>query len=64
MWTCGHHSVQHPDKNLALQAFEGVEAIKEGINPATWMLEQTGSNVERKTGHDFAELFEQSDLAR
>ena len=47
-----------------LQGFEGVEAIQEGINPATWMLEQTGANVERKTGHDFAELFEQSDLNR
>ena len=53
-----------PDTAIVLQGFEGVEAIQEGINPATWMLEQTGSNVERKTGHDFAELFEQSDLAR
>ena len=51
-----------PETMLVLQAFEGVDAIQEGINPATWMLEVTGSNVERKIGKDFAELFEQSDL--
>ena len=45
-----------------MQAFEGIEPIKEGINPATWMLEQTGGNVERKIGKDFAELYEQSDI--
>ncbi len=44
------------------QAFEGIEPIKEGINPATWMLEQTGGNVERKLGKDFAELYEQSEI--
>lgn len=42
----------------------GVAKIKEGYNPATWMLEVTNSSVENQLGVDFADLYLKSDLYR
>lgn len=42
----------------------GVPKIKEGFNPATWMLEATSSAVELQLKIDFAEIYKQSSLFR
>lgn len=47
-----------------MQAAPGVEPIKEGLNPATWMLEQTTVGQEARLGVNFAEIYRQSDFAR
>jgi hypothetical protein len=47
-----------------VQAIPGVSKIKEGDNPATWMLEASNVSVESKLGVDFAEIFEKSSLYR
>ena len=47
-----------------MQAAPGVEAIKEGLNPATWMLEQTTVGQEQRLGVNFAEFYRQSNFAR
>ncbi|XP_023766493.1 pleiotropic drug resistance protein 2 [Lactuca sativa] len=55
----GHHS------NKLIEYFEsipGVNKIKQGQNPATWMLEVTSSAVETQLGVDFAEIYANSDL--
>ncbi|XP_057464053.1 pleiotropic drug resistance protein 2-like [Actinidia eriantha] len=55
----GRHS------HLLVEYFEsipGVPKIKEGNNPATWMLEVTSSAVEAQLDVDFAEIFAKSDL--
>ncbi|CAM6108621.1 unnamed protein product [Calypogeia fissa] len=44
------------------EAIPGVSPIKDGSNPATWMLEITTSNMERKLGIDFAEHYKNSEL--
>ncbi|CAM6028215.1 unnamed protein product [Sphagnum balticum] len=46
------------------EAIPGISKIKEGYNPATWMLEASSVPVENRLGVDFAELFEQSSLYR
>lgn len=48
-----------------IQYFEeipGVPKIKEGYNPATWMLEISSQAVESRLGVDFAEIFRSSAL--
>jgi len=40
----------------------GVPRIKDGYNPATWMLEITSPIVESQLHVDFAELYTKSDL--
>jgi hypothetical protein len=45
-----------------LQAIEGVPKISEDYNPATWMLEVANHSVESRTGQDFAELYNNSDM--
>ncbi|CAN1252375.1 Pleiotropic drug resistance protein 2 [Linum perenne] len=50
----GHHS-----SDLGII---GVEKIREGYNPAAWMLEVTSTSVEAKLGIDYAELYTNSDL--
>jgi len=40
----------------------GVPEIKDGYNPATWMLEITSPIVESQLGVDFGELYAKSDL--
>lgn len=46
------------------QSISGVNSIKNGYNPATWMLEVTTDAQESALGVDFAELFRGSDLYR
>lgn len=47
-----------------LQAIQGVPKIKEGYNPATWMLDVTSTAVEGQLDIDFAEVYANSDLYR
>nr|POE66839.1 pleiotropic drug resistance protein 1 [Quercus suber] len=50
-----------------IQYFEGIEGvskIKDGYNPATWMLEVTSSAHETTLGIDFANVYRNSDLYR
>ncbi|KAG6547995.1 hypothetical protein Mapa_010429 [Marchantia paleacea] len=44
------------------QALPGVPKIKEGYNPATWMLEVSSPAMEIKLNVDFAELYKSSNL--
>ena len=44
------------------QAIESVPKISEDYNPATWMLEVANHGVESRTGQDFAELYNNSDM--
>ncbi|KAK3219628.1 hypothetical protein Dsin_013598 [Dipteronia sinensis] len=46
------------------EAIEGVNKIKEGYNPATWMLEVTTVAQELTLSVDFAEIYKNSDLYR
>jgi hypothetical protein len=45
-----------------VQAFPGVAQIKDGYNPATWMLEVTNTSAENQLGVDFADLYLKSSL--
>lgn len=45
-----------------LQAVPGVPKIKEGYNPATWMLEVSTASVESTLNVDFAEIYQESTL--
>ncbi|GAU19343.1 hypothetical protein TSUD_336300 [Trifolium subterraneum] len=57
----GHHS------SILISYFEGIEGvskIKDGYNPATWMLEVTTSSKEVELGIDFAEVYKNSELYR
>ena len=45
-----------------LQGIPGVPKIKEGYNPATWMLEVSTSSVEAQLKVDFAEIYTKSSL--
>ncbi|KAL3650719.1 transcription factor [Castilleja foliolosa] len=44
------------------EGIEGVEKIKDGYNPATWMLEATTSSQELVLGVDFTQHYKKSDL--
>ncbi|XP_030522373.1 pleiotropic drug resistance protein 2-like [Rhodamnia argentea] len=46
------------------EAIPGVPKIKEGYNPATWMLDVTATSVEAQLDVDFAEIYANSDLYR
>lgn len=46
------------------EAIQGVPKIKEGTNPATWMLDVSSAAVEAQLGTDFAEIYSKSDLYR
>ncbi|GAB4856416.1 ABC transporter G member 39 [Ancistrocladus abbreviatus] len=46
------------------EAIQGVPKIKDGYNPATWMLDITTPQVESQLGVDFAELYSNSSLYR
>ncbi|GAB4854144.1 transcription factor [Ancistrocladus abbreviatus] len=46
------------------EAINGVSKIKEGYNPATWMLEVTSLAQEAALGVDFAEIYRNSELHR
>lgn len=44
------------------QAVQGVPKIREGYNPATWMLEISAPAVEAQLGVDFTEIYANSSL--
>ncbi|WCJ41760.1 ABC transporter G family member 34 [Euphorbia peplus] len=44
------------------EAVPGVPKIKDGYNPATWMLEVSSISVEAQLGVDFADIYANSDL--
>ncbi|KAJ6338662.1 hypothetical protein OIU76_008181 [Salix suchowensis] len=44
------------------EGIPGVPKIKENYNPATWMLEVTGSSMEAQLGLDFSNLYKDSHL--
>ena len=50
--------------HLIVQEIEGVSKIKDGYNPATWMLEVTSSSQEMALGVDFANIYKNSNLLR
>ncbi|KAJ0465473.1 putative ABC-2 type transporter, P-loop containing nucleoside triphosphate hydrolase [Helianthus annuus] len=55
----GRHS------HLLIEYFEsipGVNKIKDGQNPATWMLDVTSATIEAQLGVDFAEIYANSDM--
>lgn len=47
-----------------IKGIEGVEKIKDGYNPATWMLEVTSTTQEMALGVDFADIYRNSELYR
>ncbi|CAN0916694.1 Pleiotropic drug resistance protein 2 [Linum grandiflorum] len=55
----GHHSCELVSY---FEAILGVEKIREGYNPAAWMLEVTSTSVEAKLDIDYAERYANSDL--
>ncbi|MCO5560583.1 hypothetical protein L7F22_014198 [Adiantum nelumboides] len=55
----GHHSC---DLIEYFESIPGVPKIKEGSNPATWMLEVSSQIVEKNLGIDFAQIFQNSPL--
>ncbi|GAB2269455.1 transcription factor [Dionaea muscipula] len=57
----GRHSC---DLIKYFEGIQGVAKIKDGYNPATWMLEVTGSAQEIALDVDFAEIYTNSDLHR
>jgi ABC-type multidrug transport system ATPase subunit/ABC-type multidrug transport system permease subunit len=59
MGPLGHHS---HDLIEYFEAIPGVPRIKEGYNPATWMLDVTSNVVEQQLSIDFAEIYRCSDL--
>ncbi|XVE61525.1 hypothetical protein DITRI_Ditri06bG0047300 [Diplodiscus trichospermus] len=46
------------------EAVQGVPKIKDGYNPATWMLEVSAPPVEAQLGVDFADIYANSSLYR
>ncbi|XP_068641438.1 ABC transporter G family member 31 [Aristolochia californica] len=46
------------------QGIEGVPPIREGYNPATWMLEVTTQAAEEKIGEDFSSIYRNSNAFR
>ncbi|KAL6537750.1 Pleiotropic drug resistance protein 2 [Orobanche hederae] len=55
------HSYEVAECNIAIP---GVPKIKEGYNPATWMLDVTSSGAEVQMDVDFAEIYANSALYR
>ncbi|KAI5057342.1 hypothetical protein GOP47_0027357 [Adiantum capillus-veneris] len=55
----GHQSCHLIDY---FQAIPGVHQIKEGYNPAAWMLDISSPSVESQLGVDFAEIYRNSTL--
>lgn len=46
------------------EGIQGVSKIKDGYNPAAWMLEVTSPAQEHQLGFDFAEIYKKSDQCR
>lgn len=49
---------------VIFKGINGVSKIKDGYNPATWMLEVTSPAQEAALGVNFAELYKNSELYR
>lgn len=50
------------NESYLIQEIEGVSKIKDGYNPATWMLEVTSAAQEAILGVSFAEVYKNSEL--
>jgi hypothetical protein len=61
---CGSLGEHSSDLIKYFSAIKGVPPAKEGLNPATWMLEVSTPGAEQRTGVDFAEIYKGSDFAR
>ena len=48
--------------NCVLQGINGVSKIKDGYNPATWMLEVSSQAQEDILGVNFSEIYKNSEL--
>jgi len=48
--------------HIYFQAIDGVSKIKDGYNPATWMLEVSAMSQEDMLGVNFAEVYKKSEL--
>ncbi|XVF07655.1 hypothetical protein REPUB_Repub06bG0158300 [Reevesia pubescens] len=55
----GHHSHELVEY---FEAIQGVPKIRNGYNPATWMLEVSSSTVEAQLNVDFADIYANSSL--
>ncbi|KAL6645521.1 hypothetical protein ACP70R_017129 [Stipagrostis hirtigluma subsp. patula] len=55
----GHHS---SEMIKYFEGIQGVNLIKDGHNPATWMLEVTTASQEQLLGVDFRDIYKKSDL--
>ena len=49
-------------RRAAAQAMPGVPALRQGVNPATWMLEVSTPAAEQRLGLDFADAYRKSEL--
>ena len=49
---------------ISMKAIEGVPKIKDGYNPATWMLEVTSAGTEASLGVNFTNVYRNSELHR
>jgi hypothetical protein len=45
-----------------IQGIQGVNKIKDGYNPATWMLEVTATSQEQILDVDFSDIYKKSEL--
>ena len=61
---CDLAAFDHRGPALLCSPCSGVPPIKAGINPASWMLEVTSGEAEKRGGADFATAFQDSALAR
>jgi ABC-type multidrug transport system permease subunit len=61
---CGSLGEHSRDLIDYFSAIKGVPPAKEGLNPATWMLEVSTPGAEQRTGVDFAEIYKGSEFAR
>ncbi len=46
------------------EGIEGVAKVRDGISPATWMLEVSAVSAEQSLGQDFADIYTRSELFR
>ncbi len=64
-WNDPLHDIHQQPKGFGvLQQVKGVQPLRKGINPATWMLEVSTLNKEHELGVDFADIYRRSDLYR
>ena len=50
--------------HLLLQAVQGVPKVRDGYNPATWMLDVSAPPIEAQLDVDFADIYANSSLHR